>query len=225
MGGRNRESANGADGWLPAEERAAFSGLDSPPAIQAFVDDLAYSSDPIYRCPRSVLRDRRAHCYDGAVLAAAALRRIGHRPRIVELLPDPIDPRDDDHLLAVFQHDGLWGAVGKSNFVGLRYREPIHRTLRELVLTYFEAYYNLDREKTLRGYTRPLDLSRFDRIDWVVRDAALDTIAEALERSRKAWLLTPATVATLSLLDRRSFEAGLLGADEAGLHRPPRRPE
>lgn len=212
---------------LSPEELALFARLDSPPVIQAFLDELAYSTEPIYRCPRSVLRDRRAHCYDGAVLAAAALCLIGHRPRLVELLPDPVLPRDDDHMLAVFQRDGRWGALGKSNFVGLRYREPIHRTLRELVLTYFEGYYNLEREKTLRGYTLPLDLDRLGQkgqkgqLEWAVRDEALDTIADALERCRKVWLLTPEMAAALSPLDSRSFEAGMHGADAAGLYLPP----
>ena len=194
------------------------SGLDSPVAIQTFLDGIAYSAEEIYRCPRSVLRDGKGHCYDGAVLAAAALRRIGFPPLIVELLP--WIGHDDDHILAVFKVDGRWGAVAKSNFVGLRYRDPVYSSLRELVMSYFEVFFNLKREKTLRGYTLPLDLARFDRLRWTTRDETMEEIATGLERSRKVTILTPAMAERLPLLDARSFEAGLLGSDPEGLRKP-----
>ena len=194
------------------------SGLDSPVAIQTFLDGIAYSAEEIYRCPRSVLRDGKGHCYDGAVLAAAALRRIGFPPLIVELLPWV--GHDDDHILAVFKVDGRWGAVAKSNFVGLRYRDPVYSSLRELVMSYFEVFFNLKREKTLRGYTLPLNLARFDRLRWTTRDETMEEIATGLERSRKVTILTPQMAERLPLLDVRSFEAGLLGSDPEGLRKP-----
>ena len=194
------------------------SGLDSPVAIQTFLEGIAYSAEEIYRCPRSVLRDGKGHCYDGAVLAAAALRRIGFPPLIVELLPWV--GHDDDHILAVFKVDGRWGAVAKSNFVGLRYRDPVYFSLRELVMSYFEVYFNLKREKTLRGYTLPLNLARFDRLRWTTRDETMEEIATGLERSRKVEILTPRMAERLPLLDARSFEAGLLGSDPEGLRKP-----
>ena len=194
------------------------SGLDSPVAIQTFLEGIAYSAEEIYRCPRSVLRDGKGHCYDGAVLAAAALRRIGFPPLIVELLPWV--GHDDDHILAVFKVDGRWGAVAKSNFVGLRYRDPVYSSLRELVMSYFEVFFNLKREKTLRGYTLPLNLARFDRLRWTTRDETMEEIATGLERSRKVTILTPRMIERLPLLDARSFEAGLLGSDPEGLRKP-----
>ena len=203
--------------WTAAERRV-FERLTTPAAIQAFLDRLPYSADPIYRCPRTVLRDRKAHCFDGALFAAAALRRLGHPPRILDLFAE----NDDDHLLALFQVGGLWGAVAKSNFVGLRYREPIHRTLRELVMSYFEDYYNAAGQKTLRFYTAPLDLRRFDRLGWMTDDAPLEAIAQATDRLRRYPLLTPAMARRLLPVDRRSFESGMLGTDPAGLYRPRR---
>jgi len=194
------------------------SGLDSPVAIQTFLEGIAYSTEEIYRCPRSVLREGKGHCYDGAVLAAAALRRIGFPPLIVELLPWV--GHDDDHILAVFKVDGRWGAVAKSNFVGLRYRDPVYASLRELVMSYFEVYFNLKREKTLRGYTLPLNLARFDYLRWTTRDETMEEIATSLERSRKVEILTPRMAERLPLLDARSFEAGLLGSDPEGLRKP-----
>src|SRR5690606_26443876 len=98
------------------------------------------------------------HCVDGALFAATALRRLGLPPLVVDLRAD----RDDDHVIAVFRRRGLWGAVSKSNFVLLRYREPIYRSLRELALTYFEFYYSIEGKKTLREFSRPLDLRTFD---------------------------------------------------------------
>jgi hypothetical protein len=195
------------------------AGLASPSAIQGFLDSILYSADPFYRCPRRVIEDRRAHCFDGALFAAAALRRLGHPPRILEMLPEP--GHDDSHILALFKEDGAWGAVAKSNFTGLRFREPIYRTLRELVLSYFEDFYNDAGEKTLRGYTRPLSLKPFDRLGWEVHDEPLDQIADRLDQIARTTLLTPRQVARLSLLDERSYEAGMLGLDRAGLYKVP----
>jgi len=194
--------------------------LHSPGRIQAFLDELAYSAEPIYRCPRCVLRERTAHCFDGALFAAAALRCIGYPPLILDMLPND---RDDDHLLALYKVDGHWGAVAKSNFAGLRFREPIHRTLRELVLSYFEQYYNVAGEKTLRGYTMPLNLKHFDRFNWMGSDAHLERIAGRLDEMRRVSLLTQQMEARLSPVDERSYRAGLSGAVEGGLYQPPPR--
>ncbi|MFO7607958.1 MAG: hypothetical protein R6X35_01995 [Candidatus Krumholzibacteriia bacterium] len=202
---------------LSAAERRLLAGLDTPARIQGFLDSVPYSTESVYRSPRQVLRDRLAHCFDGALFAAAALRLIGHPPLILEMLPDD---RDDDHLLALFKVDGHWGAIAKSNFAGLRYREPIHRGLRELVLSYFEQYYNVAGEKTLRGYTVPLDLAAFDAAGWMTGPAALDGVADRLDTIRRYPLLTPRMVAGLAPVDGRLYAAGLQGADEAGLFRP-----
>jgi hypothetical protein len=113
--------------------------------------------------------------------------------------------------------DGYWGAVAKSNFSGLRWREPIFRTLRELVLSYFEDYFNAAGEKTLRAYTVPLNLARFDRQNWLERDETMDVIALAFDRLRKVPLLTSAQARRLQPVDPRALEAGLLGAKAEGL--------
>jgi hypothetical protein len=134
------------------------------------------------------------------------------------MMPEP--ERDDDHLLAVFKRDGLYGAVAKSNFVGLRYREAIYRSLRELVMSYFEDYYNVDGEKTLRSYTRPLNLKSFDGLCWEWLDDGVDAIEAQLWRIRRIPLFAPEVAAALSPVDPRSLAAGLYGSDPAGLFRP-----
>jgi hypothetical protein len=201
---------------LDPAERDLLRGLDSPARIQEFLDSIPYSVDRFYRCPRRVLRDRVAHCFDGALMAAAALRCLGLPPLICDLYAE----RDDDHMLALWQRDGCWGALAKSNYVGLRFREPIYQSLRELVMSYFEDFYNVEREKTLRGFTVPLDLAELDGVAWMESDGGLDTVADRLDALDRTPVLTAGMVARLSLLDRRSFEAGMQGTEPAGLWRP-----
>ena len=198
-------------------ELRIFSKLLSPFKIQEFLDALQYSDEVRYRCPRNVLLDHKAHCYDGAVFAAAALSMIGYPPLLVDMLPNN---RDDDHILAVFRRKNYWGAVAKSNFSGLRFREPVYSDLHELIMSYFESYYNVAGEKTLVGYTTPLNLNRFNKLDWLVNDNAMDAIAEGLDKNRTYKILTPAMARQLSPVDKRSYHAGLLDANHKGLFRP-----
>ncbi len=206
------------EGELSAAQRRLFRSLDSPIRIQAFLDSIPYSADPRYRCPANVIRDRKAHCYDGALLAIAALRRIGYRPQLVDMLAW----RDDDHMLAVFREDGHLGAVAKSNFVGLRFRDPVYRSLRELVMSYFDDFYNIEGYKSLRAYIRPLDLATLDHLDWMRRDDAMESIAALLERRAVTNVINPRMVARLAPIDRRAFRAGMMGAVRAGIYVPPR---
>lgn len=202
---------------LSESERQFFETLTTPAKIQAFLDSIPYSTDPFYRCPLRVFRERMAHCFDGALFAAMALRRLGHPPLILEMVPND---RDDDHLLALYKCDGYWGAVAKSNFVGLRFREPVYRNLRELVMSYFEQFYNVEREKTLRSYSLPLHLKTFDRLNWMASDGPLERIAQRLDKIQKVPVITRKMVSNLSLLDERSYHAGLSGANKAGLFKP-----
>jgi hypothetical protein len=139
------------DFGLRRRELSIIKRLSGPEKIQRFLDyDIGYNKEvggESCRSPRRVLRDRLAHCAEGAFFAAAALRVHGHEPLIVDLEA----VRDVDHLLAVFKEHGRWGAIAKSNYSGLRYREPVYRTIRELVMSYYEHYYNPAGEKTLRA--------------------------------------------------------------------------
>ncbi len=162
------------------------------------------------RSPRRVIRDRTAHCLEGALLAAAAFRFHGEPPLLVDLSA----VRDQDHVLAVFKRARHWGAVATSKFSGLRFREPVYRTLRELVMSYFELYYNPAGEKTLRGYTRPIDLRRFDSIGWMTAEQDLWPVAHYLEVAPHQSLITPAMARRLQKVDPRLQAAGLLGAPE-----------
>jgi hypothetical protein len=207
------------DQVLTKPERQVMAQLTTPSRIQAFLDEFPYSVESSYRCPLRVFRERIAHCFDGALFAAAALRRLGYPPLVLNMLPND---RDDDHILALYRRDRYWGAVAKSNFVGLRFREPIYRTLRELVMSYFEQFYNVEREKTLRSYTVPLNLKAFDRFNWMTSDEPLERIGHRLDEIRKVRVLTRRMIPGLSPIDERSYRAGLFGANRTGLYRPPR---
>jgi hypothetical protein len=197
------------DTFTPAEQ-AVFRRLRSPEKIQRFLDDLAYNKEHgglTCRSPRRVLRDRTGHCMEGALFGAAALRMIGHPPLLLDLEA----VRDTDHVLAIFRLRGYWGALAKSNFSGLRYREPVYCTLRELVMSYFELFYNLRREKTLRNYSRPVNLRRFDRIGWMTAEEDVWQVPEYLCTVRHTPVMPLRLERHLSRVDARLFAAGLLG--------------
>jgi hypothetical protein len=199
--------------------RELFESLNKPADIQAFLDSTLYPSDTrANRSPLTVLRERTAHCLDGALFAAAALRKLGHPPRVIELFPEP--GTDDDHVLALFTYRASYGAVAKSNFTGLRYREPVYRSLRELVMSYFEDFFNVDGMRTLRFYTRPLDLRAYDAAGWMWADEGADALEKRLFRQVRIPLIAPETAAGLTPLDPLSYRAGTLATNPAGLFKP-----
>lgn len=195
-------------GWTTPEWRA-LRALRTPVGIQRALEAMPYHVAATAWSPRRVLRERTAHCLEGAVFAAAALRALGFLPLLLDLEA----VQDTDHVIAVYRQRGHWGAVGKSNFSGLRYREPVYRSVRELVLSYFESYVNLRGERTLRAYSRPINLARFDRTypGWMTSADDLWWIPEHLAGVPHTRLLTGAMTRSLSRVDRRSLAAGLVG--------------
>ena len=193
-------------GLLPAELRTLRS-LNSPVKIQKFIDGLAYQYADTAGSPRRVLRERRGHCLEGALLAAAALRVNGRQPLVMDLE----SVRDDDHVVALYRERGLWGGIAKSNYAGLRFRAPVYRTLRELALSYFEHYYNLRGERTLRAYSVAVDLSRLDARHWMTDEEEVWSVPELLIAARHYPIVPDKVARALPRMDRRSFEAGMHG--------------
>lgn len=146
------------------------------------------------------------------MFAAVALRVLGFPPLLLDLEA----VQDTDHVIAVFRERGHWGAIAKSNFSGLRYREPVYRTLRELVMSYFEGYVNLRGDRTLRAYSRPISLARFDRQrpGWMTAEADVWWVAQHLVGVRHIPLLSSSLVRRLARVDRRSIEAARVGYRE-----------
>ena len=206
------------DNYLTGPQLAIVQSLDSPARIQAFLDECVYPATEDNRCPLRVLEDRTAHCLDGALFAAATLQRLGHPPRLVDLRPEP--DTDDDHLLAVFKVNGRYGALAKSNFTGLRMREPVYRSLRELVMSYFESYFNVDGQKTLRGYTRPFNLASMNSVDWMSTDAGADAVEQRLYDLKVIPLIDEGCAQLLSPADPISYRAGMLVVNQDGLYKP-----
>ena len=197
---------------MTRQEIALLRTLKTPEKIQRFLDEeVLYNKEPggpTCRSPRRVLRDRVAHCMEGAMVAAAAFRMQGRWPLILDMEA----VRDDDHLLALFRHEGHWGAVAKSNYSGLRFRDPVFRTIRELVLSYYELYYNLDGEKSLSAYSRPVNLARFDPIRWMTAEEELWEICDYLCAIPHTPVRPPGLRKKRLQVDRRLYDAGLLGS-------------
>jgi len=153
------------------------------------------------------LHKKTAHCLEGAIFAAAALRVLGFPPLIFDLEAD----QDTDHVLAIFKMRGHWGAIAKSNFAGCRYREPVYRTLRELALSYFNTYFNLRGERTLRRYSQPVNLVRFDDRNWMTSDKEIWFVPEYLCDIPHQPLLKRGLEKHLTRVDRRTWESEMVG--------------
>jgi hypothetical protein len=192
---------------LSAEDLRLLRSLKRPAQIQKFVDALPYQYANTALSPQRALRERKGHCLEGAMLAAAALRVNGRPP----LLMDLESVRDDDHVVAVYRENGLWGSIAKSNFAGIRFRAPVYRTVRELALSYFEFYYNLRGERTLRSYSRPVNLARLDSQNWMTSEEDVWCVPELLIATRHYPLFPDKVARALPRLDRRTFEAGMHG--------------
>jgi len=190
--------------------------MKDPDKIQGFLDSIDYNPGYECRSPRWVIRKRSAHCFEGALFAAAALGFIGYPPLIVDLKAF----NDDDHVIAVFKDRGHWGAVAKSNFTSLRFREPVYRSLRELVMSYFDFYFNLNRDKSLRSYSSPLDLSRYNSREWSTTDEDLEYIGDKLELLRHYPVIDKIMIGKLNKASETMLKAGMLGSNEDGLFKP-----
>lgn len=200
-----------------SEEETEFLNTFSDPwSVQTFLDSIAYNPDYECRSPRWVIRKRSAHCFEGALFAAAALEHLGYKPVIVDMK----SYNDDDHVIAVFREDGFWGSVAKSNFTSLRYREPVYRSLRELIMSYFDFYFNVNGEKSLRSYSLPFDLTYFSNRKWQTTDEDLEFIGDKIESLHHFEVVNGKMIRKLKIAADYMLRAGLLGSNEKGLYKP-----
>jgi hypothetical protein len=203
---------------FPAAALAALRRLDTPRKVQDFLDyELAYNDSETNTClsPREVLRQGRAHCIEGAMLAAAAFSYHGRRPLLLDLRANP---HDDDHVIAPFTENGRWGAVAKSHFCGLRYREPVYASYAELARSYFEFYYNGRGEKTLREFSDPLDAARL-KSEWLDSDKNVFFVARRLDAQRHHRILGRLHEGELRRADSLLLEAEVVGGARSPLTR------
>ncbi len=191
------------------EEIKLYKRLNTPIKIQDFLNTLKINfeegGDTCFS-PRQVLKFGKAHCIEGALLAAVALRFHGFAPLIVDL---ESTKKDFDHVAAVFKKNGCWGALSKTNHTVLRYREPVYKTVRELVMSFFHEYFLDNGKKTLRRYAL-VDLSRFDKLHWATSDEDVWYIPEYLTRVKHFDILTKSQIRGLRKADKIEIESGKL---------------
>ena len=162
------------------------------------------------------MKEGPANCFEGALSAAVCFQNIGFKPLIVDLRA----VNDDDHVIAVYRIDRCWGAVAKSNFTTLQFREPVYRTLRELVMSYFDFYFNINGEKTLREYSIPLNMLKFNERNWMTTEEDLEYIGNHLNRTRHFRLIDNQMERMLSITSKKLLSAGLIGSNSEGLYHP-----
>ena len=194
--------------YTPSEIKL-FKKLNSPQKIQDFLNTLKFNFEKngeTCLSPRFVLKTKKAHCMEGAMLAAAILEFHGHKPLVMDLRS--VKPHDDDHVVAVFEQFGCFGAISKTNHAVLRYREPIYKTIRELALSYFHEYFLNNGKKTLREYSDLLDLNYFNKLDWRVANANLFKIPHYLDKIKHNKILSDQQRRNLRKADDIEIEAG-----------------
>lgn len=201
--------------WTKAESDLIVQ-FKEPYHIQQFLDAVPYNPNAECRSPRLVISEQKAHCFEGALFAAAMLRELGFKPLILDMIAE----NDDDHVIAVFKTGTCWGAIAKSNTTALRYREPVYRSIRELIMSYFDFYFNTLGDKSLRSYSRPVNLSRFDKKNWSQTDSDLEYIGDYLTRIPHYPVLDSKSIAQLQRVDQRLMDAVFMGANEEGLYKP-----
>jgi hypothetical protein len=192
---------------------ALLPKFNNPRGIQDYLDGLAYNTTDRTLCPRDVVREQRAHCMDGAVFAATALESLGYPPLLVDLRA--ID--DDDHVIAVFRENGLWGAVAKSNTTTLRFRDPAYRSIRELALSYFPVYFNTDGEMSLYEYSRPFSLRRYRGKHLLAQDVAY--IGQDLDDTVHYRIVSRQQLKSMRIAPQYLIDSCFAGADWAGLYK------
>jgi hypothetical protein len=194
---------------LSKGEFAVLRRLRTPEKIQAFLHDLQQNFEPdgdTCNSVRTVLKERRAHCIEGAMLAACALWIHGEPPLLLDLQA----VRDFDHVVALFRRNGRWGAISKTNGIGLRWRDPVYRTLRELSMSWLHEYYNKRDHKTLRTFSLPYDLRRSRPAEWVTAEDGAWDLIDRLEALPHFDLMSRAQVRSLVRRDPFEREVGNL---------------
>ena len=195
---------------LTKEEIEILKEHDTPKKIQDFINKIPinFEEEGEDTCisPRRILRENKCHCIEGAILAALMLRLQGRNALIVDLTSND---KDFDHVVAVFKEEGMWGAISKTNHAVLRYREPIYKSIRELAMTYFHEYFLDDGEKTLRSYTKPINLKIFDnKKNWAISEEDLWFIPEHIIKTKHYPMLTKKQITNLRKADDVEIEAG-----------------
>lgn len=194
---------------LKLKEFEVFKKLNTPSKIQGFINQIPINFErggETCRSPLMVLRHNRAHCMEGAMLAAAALWYHGEEPLLMDL---KTTAKDMDHVVTLFRRGGRWGAISKTNHAVLRYRDPVYKTPRELAMSYFNEYFLDNGAKTLRSHSAPFSLLRYGEV-WLTLEKDLWNINDTLDGSRHFLIVKKNTHRSLRLADPIEIKAGKL---------------
>jgi hypothetical protein len=192
---------------LTKEELETLKPLNTPSKIQTFLNKIPINFEEdgeTCGSPRRVLREWKAHCAEGAILAAAIMKLQGEKPLLIDLTANK---KDFDHLVCVFKRHGCWGGISKTNHGVLRYREPIYKNIRELVMSYFHEYFDDFGKKNLRSYSLPVNLNRF-KFNWIISEEDLWEIPGHMANVKHFPILTRGQIAGLRIADKIELEMG-----------------
>ncbi len=178
--------------------------LNTPTKIQDYLNKIPFNFGDTHYSPRVVLKKNKAHCFEGALLAASALWVHGHKPFLLDL---KASRGDSDHVVALFRNGKKWGAISKTNHAVLRYREPVYASVRELAMSYFHEYFLFNGKKTLRSFSRPFDLSR-EGTSWLTTKSNLVDLALKLDRSPHTQIIGEKAAKRLRLADKIEIKSG-----------------
>ncbi len=199
--------------WSKSEEKV-LRELSTLPKIQNYLNDLTYNASDFSGSPRMVIKTQKGHCFEGALLAAAALEFHGAKPLVVNLYAH----HDDNHILTVVKTQTGWGSLSKSNTTLLRGRMPIYKTVRELVMSYFDFYFNTKGQFALHSYTSPVNLNRFKNWDWRTSEKTLSPLSEEISILPHHSCVDLKTLKSLPKVGQEIKKACFLGADPKGLY-------
>jgi hypothetical protein len=188
-------------------EKALLKKLNTPARVQDFLNKLKFNFErnkvDTFKSPLFVIREKNAHCIEGAVFGAYALSLHGFTPYILHL---QTTKGDFDHVVTPFRQNGYWGALSKTNHAVLRYREPVYKNIRELVMSYFHEYYLDNGKKTLRRYSKPLNLNKFKKA-WVTQEGDLWHIDRALDKMKHYDIIPKSHIRKLRKVDKVEIQA------------------
>lgn len=205
---------------LTKEEIKLYKKLNTPAKIQDFINSLKTNFElkgDTCRSPREVLKKKEAHCIEAAILAASVLKFHRYNPLIVDL---EANNKDYDHVIAVFKKNGFWGAITKSNHACLRYREPIYKNIRELVMSYFHEYFSQKNgKKTLRKYSLPVNLNRFNKLNWEFSEKDIWFVPEHLCEIKHFPIMERWQIRQLRKADDIEIESGKIVGEKDPLRR------
>ena len=199
--------------WTP-QERKFLRSLSHPDKIQDYLNGLTYNPDDSCLSPRWVMITGEGHCLEGALLAASALEFQGYPPLLIDFQAHA----DDHHVIIVYKASTGWGSISKSNTTLLAGRRPFYRSVHELVMSYFDFYFNTKRQLALYAYSDPINLKLYDDLNWRTSDDNLMEMGMSFSDHPHFELIDLKNLRKLRPVDKRLADACFLGADPDGLY-------